>query len=130
MSPNTEMALRQFAQHHERVQVPEGQITEVSDPHADAGQASMQKFVEMIKASEHKRFRPAFAFRENRLGAMNVGIGAQQRCHALGRILAVGIHHHHGVAAHGLVNVDQPDRDCPLVAKIAAQTQRADGTDN
>ena len=82
----------------------------------------MQDFVEMIKRSKHKRFRPAAPFRKNCLGAMSVGIGVQELCHALGCILSIGIHHDHGVAAGGLLNVYQPDGDCPLVAKIAAQT--------
>jgi hypothetical protein len=54
---------------------------------------------------------------------MSVGIGAQELYHALGRILSIGIHHDDGVAAGRLLNMCQPDGDCPLVSKIAAQTQ-------
>ena len=61
---------------------------------------------------------------------MSVGIGAQELCHALGRILSIGIHHDHGVAAGGLLNVRQPDGDGPLVAKIAAQAQSPYGSHN
>ncbi len=53
---------------------------------------------------------------------MSVGIGAHELGHALGCIFSIGIHHDHGVAASALLNVYQPDGDCPLVAKIAAQT--------
>jgi hypothetical protein len=61
---------------------------------------------------------------------MSVGIGPKQLCHALGCILSIGIHHDHGVAASGVLNVCQPDGDGPLVAKIAAQTQSSYGSHN
>ena len=72
----------------------------------------------MIKRLKDKRFRPAAPLRKNRLCAVVVGIGAQEFCHAFGRILSIGIHHDYGVAAGGLLNVYQPDGDCPLVPRL------------
>jgi hypothetical protein len=61
---------------------------------------------------------------------MSVAKGPQELCHALGCILSVCIHHHHGVAFGHLLNVYKPDGDCPLVAEIAAQTQHPYGSHN
>ena len=84
----------------------------------------------MIKRTKHNRFRPAAPFRKNGLCTMSVGIGAQELRHPFGCILSIGIHHNHGVAVGGLLNVYQPDGDCSLMAKIATQTERPYGSHN
>ena len=89
----------------------------------------MNELVKNIKESKLERFRTPAPFRENYFFAMSVGIGAKELCHALGCILAISIHYDHGIAAGCLVNVYQPNGDCPLVAKIAAQTQPAYDSD-
>jgi len=83
----------------------------------------MNELVEKIKRSKLERFRTPAPFRENRLFAMSVGIGAKELCHAIWCILAISIHYDDGVAVSCLLNVYQPNGDCPLVAKITAQSQ-------
>src|SRR5262249_32254214 len=87
-------------------------------------EAPMQKFVEIIMKSKYKRFRTTAPFSKNCTRAMSLGIYLQEACYPLGRILPISIHNHYGVADGGLVYVYPADRDCSLVAKIAAQTQR------
>ena len=45
----------QFAHHDQRIQIPEGQNTEVSYPYTDARKASMQEFVEIDKNDRNTR---------------------------------------------------------------------------
>ena len=80
----------------------------------------MNELVENIKGPKLERFRTPAPFRENCFFAMIVGIGAKELGHAIWCILAISIHYNDGVAASCLLNVYQPNGDCPLVAKITA----------
>jgi len=82
----------------------------------------MKKLVEQIKRSKLQRFRTPAPLREDCFISMVFGIGAKQLYHTLWCVLSIGIHYDYCVAASCLLNVYQPDGDCPLVAKIAAQT--------
>jgi uncharacterized protein YunC (DUF1805 family) len=56
---------------------------------------------------------------------MAAGVFAQKTRQTFGSVLTICVHHDHGVIACGLMNVNQPNSDCALVAKIAPQTQRS-----
>jgi hypothetical protein len=80
----------------------------------------MNELVENIKGSKLERFRTPAPFCENYFFAMSLGISAKELGHPLRCILAISIHYDYGIADRCLVNIYQPNGDCPLVAKIAA----------
>src|ERR1035438_2586484 len=87
----------QIAQYDQRFEMLCGQDTKVSHPHTEAREDSVQELVEIIKRSKQQRFRPPASLRKNCLCAMSVAIITQELYDSFRCILAIGIHHDHGV---------------------------------
>ncbi|SPE45739.1 hypothetical protein SBA7_960020 [Candidatus Sulfotelmatobacter sp. SbA7] len=110
--------------------MPSGQNTEVSDTHADARQNTMQNFVHPIKDPKQNRFHSAAPFGKDRQRAALIREGADELQGPFGCVLAVCIHHQHGVARRGLVDVGKTNGDGSLMAQISPQTQYPNGSHN
>ena len=112
---------------HQRRHVRRWNDAEVANLHCDSREKPMSPTIQKIKQLECPRRRAAAPLRKDHLLPVLATESLDQSRHVFRPVLAVGIHHEHGVTRAFRMNEAQPDRNRPLMSQIAPQTQRLNG---
>ncbi len=83
----------------------------------------MQTFVHPIKDPKQNRFHSAAPFGKDRLRAALIREGADELQGSVGCVLAVCIHHQHGVAGCGLVDVGRTNGRIAALSRSVVDQQ-------